>query len=31
MDDQSARSTFYGRLCRLCTSLLWSVERKGIE
>ncbi|MGK9066886.1 poly(ethylene terephthalate) hydrolase family protein [Stutzerimonas chloritidismutans] len=31
MDDESARSTFYGRLCGLCTSLLWTEQRKGIE
>jgi hypothetical protein len=31
MDDESARSTFYGRFCGLCTSLLWSDQRKGIE
>jgi hypothetical protein len=31
MDDESARGTFYGRFCGLCTSLLWSDQRKGIE
>ena len=29
MDDQSARGTFYGALCSLCSSLLWSVDRRG--
>lgn len=31
MKDETARSTFYGRSCGLCTSTLWSVQRKGIE
>ena len=31
MDDETARSTFYGRFCGLCTSYLWSDQRKGIE
>ncbi|WP_434457622.1 alpha/beta hydrolase [Stutzerimonas urumqiensis] len=31
MDDQNARDTFYGRYCGLCTDLLWTEERKGIE
>ncbi|WP_339523510.1 poly(ethylene terephthalate) hydrolase family protein [Pseudomonas sp. EA_35y_Pfl2_R111] len=31
MDDQSARDTFFGTLCRLCTSLQWSVNRRGIQ
>lgn len=31
MKDDTARSTFYGRFCGLCTSTLWSVHRKGIE
>ncbi len=31
MDDESARGTFYGRFCGLCTSLLWIDQRKGIE
>lgn len=29
MNDQSARSTFYGTLCSLCTSTSWTVKRKG--
>lgn len=31
MKDDTARSTFSGRFCGLCTSTLWSVQRKGIE
>ncbi|MNG06829.1 Alpha/beta hydrolase family protein [compost metagenome] len=31
MNDQTARSTFYGTLCKLCTSTLWTVKRKGIN
>lgn len=30
MDDQSARATFYGTQCSLCTSRSWSVERRGL-
>lgn len=29
MNDQNARSTFLGTLCSLCTSTLWTVQRKG--
>ena len=31
MEDETARSTFYGRFCGLCTSYLWTEQRKGIE
>jgi len=31
MEDETARSTFYGRFCGLCTSVLWTEERKDIE
>ncbi|ANF24624.1 lipase [Stutzerimonas stutzeri] len=31
MEDETARSTFYGRFCGLCTSVLWTEQRKGIE
>ncbi|MGA6098074.1 alpha/beta hydrolase [Stutzerimonas marianensis] len=31
MEDETARDTFYGRFCSLCTSLLWTEQRKGIE
>lgn len=31
MNDQNARGTFYGTLCSLCTSLQWSVKRRGIQ
>lgn len=29
MNDQTARNQFVGTLCGLCTSTLWSVQRKG--
>lgn len=31
MNDQNAKSTFYGTFCGLCTSLLWTEQRKGIN
>lgn len=31
MDDQTARSQFYGRLCSLCVSISWSVQKKNID
>lgn len=31
MEDETARSTFYGRSCGLCTSLLWSTQRTDID
>lgn len=31
MNDQNASSTFYGTFCGLCTSLLWTEQRKGIN
>ncbi|MHA6491995.1 poly(ethylene terephthalate) hydrolase family protein [Pseudomonas borbori] len=31
MDDQSARGTFYGSRCSLCTSFQWTTQRKGIQ
>jgi len=29
MEDETARSTFYGRFCGLCTSYLWTEEAQG--
>ncbi|HVU06061.1 MAG TPA: hypothetical protein VHE30_30130 [Polyangiaceae bacterium] len=31
MDDQNARTYFYGASCGLCTNASWTVQRKGIQ